>query len=156
MTMRITVERFVSDDDTTVSLIFLDGAFCCFGLEDEHREEKIARETRIPAGTYAIKLRTAGGMNARYGRRFPDFHRGMLWLQDVPNFTWIYIHVGNTDDHTAGCLLVGEGAMCSPTADMSVQASVRAYERLYREVVDAAEAGELDIEIIDRDLTNPT
>jgi hypothetical protein len=33
---------------------------------------------------------------------------GMLHLQDVPNFTYILIHAGNTDEHTSGCLIVGE------------------------------------------------
>ena len=32
----------------------------------------------------------------------------MLHLQDVPNFTYILIHAGNTDEHTSGCLIVGE------------------------------------------------
>ena len=105
--MEIVVDRFVADDDTTVSRVSVDGRFVCFGLEDEFREEKLASETRIPAGTYDVRLRTEGGHDARYAQRFSDIHKGMLHVRDVPNFTWILIHCGNTDEDTDGCLLVG-------------------------------------------------
>ncbi len=109
--MKISVERIFSDDDATISTLWVDGRFICFGLEDEYREDKIPGETRIPAGEYKITLRTVGGFHTRYGRKFPEFHKGMLWIRGVPNFEYILIHIGNTDEHTAGCLLVGEGAI---------------------------------------------
>ena len=56
----------------------------CYTLEDQRQVKKVKGETRIPAGTYEIKLRTVGGFTKRYEQRFPDMHRGMLWLQDVP------------------------------------------------------------------------
>ncbi len=58
--MEILVDRFVSDDDATISKVAVDNQFVCFGLEDEFREEKIAGETRIPVGNYQITLRTEG------------------------------------------------------------------------------------------------
>ena len=108
--MGITVDRFVSDDDTTVRRVHVDGRFVCFGLEDEFRETKIASETRIPAGTYDVRLRTEGGHHNKYSTRFNEIHKGMLHIQDVPNFTFILIHCGNTDEDTDGCLLVGSQA----------------------------------------------
>ena len=143
---KITVRRFKSTDDATLSEICVDGKFFCFGLEDEHREEKIVGETRIPAGEYFIKLRDEGGMTKRYAK-YP-LHEGMLWLQDVPGFTYIYIHVGNTDDHTEGCLLVGNGARAD---QMTVMNSVDAYTSLYAKVLPAARSGALKIEYIDED-----
>ena len=65
-------------------------------------------ETCIPEGEYEIKLRTVGGFNERYTKKYPTMHRGMLWLQDVPGFEYILIHQGNTDEHTSGCLIVGD------------------------------------------------
>ena len=89
--MKITVVRIKSDDDATLSLVSVDGYFQCFGLEDEYREEKIAGETRIPAGLYNVGVRDEGGFHNRYMRKFSKFHRGMLEVQDVPNFKYILI-----------------------------------------------------------------
>lgn len=81
--------------------------FLCATLEDEAREVKVRGETRIAAGRYEVLLRNEGGMTGRYAQRFPEIHKGMLWLQGVPDFEYVYIHTGNTDDHTEGCILVG-------------------------------------------------
>lgn len=148
--MLILVDRFTSDDDTTISRVLVDGNFVCFGLEDEYREQKVSKETRIPAGTYNITLRTAGSFNTRYAARFPDIHRGMLHIRNVPNFKWILIHCGNTDEDTAGCLLVGSQAVTEP-GDMKIINSTAAYRRLYSMVVDAAANKSLSITFLDND-----
>ena len=146
--MKLLLERIKSDRDTTIGVLYRDGVFDSFTVEDEARTVKVMGETRIPAGEYRIELRIEGGMTQRYAARYPDIHRGMLWLRDVPGFTFIYIHVGNTDDDTAGCVLVGQSA---DSARMTIGASTMAYKRLYEAVVDAAADGELSIEIVDRD-----
>ena len=148
--MNILVDRFTSDSDSTVSRVHVDNKFVCFGLEDEYREKKVASETRIPAGTYSILLRKEGGFHGKYVRRFPDMHRGMLHVQDVPGFQYILIHIGNTDEDTAGCLLVGEQAVTSK-GEMRVNLSGNAYKEFYPLVVDAAEAGDLSITYQDND-----
>jgi len=117
---------------------------------DEYREEKIVGETRIPAGTYNVTLRKEGGHHNKYKRRFPDIHRGMLHILDVPNFKWILIHCGNTDEDTAGCLLVGSQAITDP-GDMKIISSAAAYKRFYPMVVDAAGNGTLTITYEDND-----
>lgn len=76
-------------------------------LEDAKREHKVYGETRIPAGCYKLDLRTEGGMNDRYMKRFPDMHQGMVWLRHVPLFEFVYIHIGNSPRDTEGCILVG-------------------------------------------------
>ena len=151
--MKLRLERFSSGPDSTLGLLFVDGSFVCFTCEDEHRDVKVAAETRIPAGTYEIKLRTEGGFHDKYSKRFA-FHRGMLHLQDVPGFTWIYIHIGNTEKDTAGCILVGLGARVDDRGGGRVMTSALAYETFYPRVIDAAEAGDLSIEIVDKDLVN--
>jgi len=148
--MEILVDRFVSDDDSTISRVLVDGNFVCFGLEDEYRENKVVGETRIPAGTYQISLRKEGGHHSRYQQRFPAFHRGMLHILNVPNFKWILIHCGNTDEDTEGCLLLGSQAITEP-GDMSITNSTGAYSRFYPLVVDAAERGDLSITFEDND-----
>ena len=148
--MKITVDRFISDDDSTISRVLIDGVYECFGLEDEYREVKVSKETRIPAGLYKVGARTEGGFHGRYANRYPDFHKGMLHILDVPNFTWILIHSGNTDEHTAGCLLVGTTANTTER-NMSIGSSRLAYEKFYPKVIDAAIDGTLEIEFIDSD-----
>ncbi|WP_417847127.1 DUF5675 family protein [Thalassospira povalilytica] len=150
--MKITVDRYQSDPDSTVSRVSVDGVFVCYGLEDGYRAQKVAGETRIPAGAYVIGVRKVGGFHGRYARdvRFKDIHRGMLHILDIPNFEWVLIHVGNTHEHTAGCLLVGTAVNATP-GRMSIGASAVAYRKLYSMVIDAAEAGDLWIEYIDND-----
>lgn len=111
--------------------------FLCYTLEDQYNEPKVPGETRIPAGRYEIKLRTEGGMHKRYMERFHPWHGGMLWLQDVPGFTFIYIHVGNKDDDSEGCILVGDGQISNVVERGQVTSSVVAYRRLY-ELIHAA------------------
>jgi len=124
--------------------------FQCYVLEDQHNEPKIPGETRIPAGRYQIKLRAEGGMHGRYSARFPWHNRGMLWLQNVPGFTFIYIHVGNKDDDSEGCLLVGDGQISNVNERGQVTSSVTAYRRLYNRIVEALGNGdEVWIEIED-------
>ena len=148
--MIITVDRFKSDSDATKSNVNVDGRFVCFGLEDEFRAEKVANETRIPAGQYKVGVRTEGGFHARYTQKFADIHRGMLHILDVPDFEFILIHVGNTDEDTAGCLLVGLNAAVDD-GELRVTSSKLAYQKFYPMVIDAAEKGELEIEYLDND-----
>lgn len=148
--MIITVDRIKSDSDATLSKVDVDGQFVCFGLEDEYREEKVAKETRIPAGRYRVGVRTEGGFHKKYSARFPDMHRGMLHVLDVPNFQFILIHIGNTDEDTAGCLLVGLHA-AADDGELRVTSSKLAYMQLYPMVIGAAERGALEIVYVDSD-----
>ena len=148
--MRIDVHRFTSDGDATLSLVHVNGGFVCFGLEDEYRAKKVMGETRIPAGRYRMKLRTGSPMAKQYAARFPDLHQGMLEILGVPGFTDILIHCGNTDDDTAGCLLVGMGATAY-RMNMSLVGSALAYRELYRRVVDDVAVAGAIIEFHDND-----
>ena len=149
--MNIEVLRFSSQSQTTLSAILIDGKFECYGLEDCHREEKVQGETRIPAGKYAITLRTEGGFHYRYQEKFPLFHEGMLWVRDVEGFEFILIHIGNTKKDTEGCLLVGEGLNNNKIGKGMVSSSTGAYTALYKKVVSSAVLGELTIEYKDLD-----
>ena len=115
-------------------------------LEDPVREEKIAGDTCIPPGKYVIDIRREGQVYKKYDRRFQHIgHSGMLWLRDVPNFKWVYIHCGNKTKDTEGCLLVGE----SMDTKGVLRHSADAYERVYKMITDAIKRGErVTIEII--------
>lgn len=147
--MEMVLERLKSDGNTTIGNLLIEGKLEMFTLEDEYRTQKVMNETRIPAGDYRIKLRTDGGMAPRYNEQFADiYHRGMLHLQEVPGFKWIYMHVGNDDDDTSGCILIGFGA---DLLAMKISKSRAAYAALYSQVIDAAEQDQLIIHVRDYD-----
>tara|TARA_R110001592_G_scaffold110454_4_gene306741 strand:+ start:1467 stop:1928 length:462 start_codon:yes stop_codon:yes gene_type:complete len=153
--MKLQVLRFSSESDSTNGLLFdvTEGVkFLAYTLEDERREEKVMSETRIPAGTYEVKLRTEGGHHNKYSSRYGSMHKGMLWLQDVPNFKWILIHCGNTDEHTAGCLLVGDSQENNQIKENGfIGSSSNAYKRIYPSIAEAIENEKVTIEYIDID-----
>lgn len=143
--MKLDVVRTQFGADATNGMLFVDGVFECFTLEDQVREgSKVMKETAIPLGEYEVKYRNIGGYDSKYRARYgTDWHNGMLELQDVPNFTYILIHTGNTDEHTAGCLLVGETQQdLDKGKDGFVGGSGDAYKKFYPKVRDALNAGE--------------
>jgi len=142
--MKLDVIRHQFGSDATNGMLFIDGVFECYTLEDEYRDVKVMHETCIPEGEYEIKFRTVGGFHTRYLSRYgADWHKGMLWLQDVPEFEYILIHTLNDSTQTSGCLGVG-----SVQQDLDLDAkglisqSTDAYKRLYPKVRDALLNGE--------------
>jgi len=134
--MEIDVIRYNSQDDFTDGLLFINGEFQVHTLEDEERTVKVHSETRIPNGRYKVELRTVGGFHNRYLSKFgSEFHKGMLWVKDVPNFEYILIHIGNDDDDTAGCLLVGITANADEVG--FIGNSTQAYKKIYPPIRDA-------------------
>tara|TARA_R110002074_G_scaffold135016_3_gene279426 strand:- start:457 stop:948 length:492 start_codon:yes stop_codon:yes gene_type:complete len=154
--MKLEVIRFSSGTDSTNGMLLevieqgndIDGLwqqkkFLAYTLEDEQRDTKVFGETRIPNGDYKLGLRKVGGYHARYTKRFPHIHLGMLHVLDVPGFEYILIHCGNTDEHTAGCLLVGDSQENNQiTKDGFIGKSTQAYKRIYPRIAEALDCGE--------------
>ena len=121
--MELEVLRFSSEADSSSGLLFeltdIGRRFLCYTLEDERR---------------AFKVR---------GKKYPGLHRGMLHIVDVPNFEYILIHTGNTDEHTSGCLIVGDAQENNQVLpDGFVGKSVNAYKRIYPTIAKAIANGE--------------
>ena len=149
--MKLEVLRISSQEDSTSGILFetTNGkrTFMCYTIEDEQRDVKVWGETRIPAGTYKLKLRTEGGFHSRYTGKYGDWHKGMIWVQDVPGFEFILWHTGNTDESTAGCLILGqtqESNIIKP--DGWVGSSVSAYKFVSPRVSEAILSGQ-DVEV---------
>jgi len=133
--MKLQVVRTQFGTDATNGILLVDGLFECYTLEDQYQAVKVMHETCIPEGTYDIKFRTVGGFHSKYLERYGNSHYGMLHLQDVPNFTYILIHAGNTDEHTSGCLIVGETQQDLDISDDGfIGHSGKAYSKLYNKV----------------------
>lgn len=114
--MNLRLVREPSKDGATLGVLFVNGTFESFVLEDEIREVKIPGETAIPAGRYRVRVTPS----PRFGRRLPE-------LLDVPGFTGIRIHAGNTKADTEGCLLPGR-----TRGPATVGESKMAFEHLYQ------------------------
>lgn len=128
--MTIRLQRLQSYADYTIGALYIDNEIQCFTLEDEKRSVKVWGETRIPAGVYNMRLQSSGRLHDKYSTMFP-FHQGMLHIQNVPNFEGIMIHVGNTDDDTAGCILLGD----THNIGMNfIGSSSKAYKRIYPKI----------------------
>lgn len=145
--MRFLVERYGFGFDSTLSSLWNvtdgrdSGIILASSLEDERRDTKVFGETCIPLGTYRLALRTHGGFNQRYRKRFPGFHLGMIEVLNVPGFTDILWHCGNDDDDTAGCLLIGSYPVVTPDGEFEITASVRRYKVIYPPIAKALAAG---------------
>jgi len=133
--MKLTVVRTQLGLDATNGILLIDDLFECYTLEDQYQTVKVMHETCIPEGTYDIKFRKTGGFHAKYTERYKNAHYGMLELQDVPGFKYILIHTGNTDEHTSGCLIVGETQQdLEVSKDGFIGSSAVAYKKMYSKV----------------------
>ena len=95
--MKISLERKIFTDESTIGELLIDGSHECLTLEDKVRDKKIKGVTAIPAGSYEILIQ----QSAKFKRLMPH-------LQNVPGFDGILIHWGNTAVDTEGCILVGK------------------------------------------------
>ena len=126
-----TLNRYSISSECTLGTLTKGDVFKCYTLEDAVRNVKIAKETAIPKGTYKVLLRSEGEKHTHYSKLFGAAHHGMLWLQNVNNFQWVYIHVGNSKADTEGCILVGMDAYGK---DGRIGRSTNAYKELYTEM----------------------
>ena len=97
--MKIEVNRIFKASNYTIGELSVNNNYVCDTLEDKVRVdgEKVYAETAIPTGTYTLVL--------SYSNRFK---KTMPEILNVPNFSGIRIHCGNSSKDTEGCLLVGK------------------------------------------------
>lgn len=94
--MRLDLYREPSRDGATLGRLLIDGGHFCHTLEDVVRPVKIPGETAIPPGRYSIVVSYS-----------PRFKRALPLLVDVPQFSGVRMHRGNSAKDTEGCILVG-------------------------------------------------
>ena len=94
--MKVEVKRTFKGTEYTIGHLYIDGQYFCDTLEDTIRTEKIAGRTAIPAGKYKVKKT----YSQRFQKKLPE-------ILNVPGFTGVRIHSGNTAKDTDGCLLLG-------------------------------------------------
>lgn len=113
-----------------------------FIIEDEPRAKKIVGETRIPAGRYKLSILredtplTVKHRGSKYYRGWFRYH---IQIENVPNFTGIYFHIGNNEKHTAGCQIGAKNVsirngeyVCTNSTEMIREFYERVYPLLER------------------------
>lgn len=145
----VEIIRVAQGKNSTLSHLYINGLFRCYLLEDRIRETKVQGITCIPKGEYGLRLNTWAGMNAKYGVNHPKLHRGMVEITGIPDFSLVFIHIGNYHTQTAGCPLTGSYWQ-RLDGDYQVLHSAAAYRYVYPLLVEEVEMGNGRISVENR------
>ena len=149
--MELVLTRHYAVADATLGSLLLDGDFQCFTLEDVVRKTKVYGETAIPAGRYKVEMTKSERFSDAYeklgrGRKVPE-------VLNVPNYTGVRIHVGNSAKDTEGCILVGSWAL---GGGAWISKSEVAYKALTKKLLAATDSITLLIKDISVPIGKPT
>ena len=137
MIQEIKLRRLFSGNNSSAGALYFPGE-CqpeCFIIEDEHRAVKVRGETRIDAGRYEIKKRIVLSEKTKTYRKLYSWFDYHLELQNTPRHKYVYIHSGNKESHTEGCLLPNYN--CMMLEDINEYEGGRsrdAFKEIYRKV----------------------
>jgi len=142
----ITLVRFMHDKETTLGLLYLEGRFMCYTLEDTYKAVKVKKETRIPAGIYPIDFHISAPptrLTQKYRNRksLKGIFTHHLEVKNVPDFNNVYLHIGNDHGDTDGCILMANG-ISADTLHKSIVSSEKAYISFYQKIRKRLEQGE--------------
>lgn len=135
MKLKLKRDRECNAKGCTFGRLYVDGVQECHTLEDVERKVKVHGETAIPVGVYKVVV--------TFSNRF---QRMLPLLSDVPGFTGVRIHAGNSAKNTEGCVLVGD------SRDVNTEwlgSSRIAFNRLFSKIQTAlANKEEVTLEIV--------
>ena len=94
--MQIILLRTEILPDRTLGTLYLPNGWFCHTLELPIKAMTNGK-TCIPFGTYELRSTWS-----------PRFKRWLPQVMNVPGYSGIRIHAGNTPAHTSGCILVGQ------------------------------------------------
>lgn len=141
--MKLLLRRIAKKDTYTIGRLYIDDVYFCDTLEDKDRgltqsmqpsqiqKIKVYGKTAIPVGEYSIAI--------TYSNRFKKL---MPLIKDVPGFSGIRIHVGNTDKDSNGCILVGKNKIVGKVVE-----SKNTYQKLYQILSEANNKEKIYIKI---------
>ena len=101
--IKFLLQRDVCAPGFTLGRLIVEGKLYGYTCEDKDRKleenpgAKIKGRTAIPRGLYRMTL----SFSNRFQKMLP-------LLEDVPGFTGVRIHGGNTSEDTEGCILLGK------------------------------------------------
>lgn len=148
--MNIIVDRKWKKEAYTIGKLYVDNNFLCNTLEDidrgltqsmplsEIQKLKKSSVTAIPLGTYTIDMNTVSPRFSKNAWLVKNCRGARLpRLLNVPGFSGVLIHAGNTAKDTDGCILVGKN-----TIKGMVTNSREYFLSLYRQLYAAYQRGE--------------
>jgi len=145
----LVLRRIFDNGDTTVGYMIEKGphqAFIGYTCEDQKQiGPKIKGETRIPGNKrYRLTINKAlTGKTEEYRKNYTWF-KFHIMLMDVEGFAGIYIHIGNDDDDTDGCLLIGDkqsNISLTPAIAKPIENSTNCFKRFYQKYYPLLDAG---------------
>lgn len=156
------LQRYSDSGNSTLGLMLTgysgNGAlkFSGYTLEDEAREIKVLGETRIPAGYYELKPRQViSGKTLEYREKY-DWFTWHIEIMDVRNFSFAYVHIGNKDKDTDGCVLIADNANNNQIAEGLISSSTECFKRWYlRHMKHFDEGGKAFLRIRDENFLSP-
>ena len=90
--------RDMFTDKSTIGELFVNGERFCDTLELPYKDNQRSISC-VPEGQYKVRL--------RYPRESGTRDYLHLLVQDVPDRSYILVHIGNKSSDTRGCILVG-------------------------------------------------
>ena len=137
--MRLVLDRTYDNGKSTIGVLNIEGKFEAFTLEDKQRTKKVMGETRIPAGLYFIEYQKIVTPKTLAYRKRYDWFTFHLHIKNVPGFTNVYLHVGNYDTDTDGCVLLG---LAADSELGTIGKSAKAFKKFYLKVSKELDSGE--------------
>ena len=136
--MELKLKRIAKKNGYTIGKLSINGKYFCDTLEDSDRgldssmsldelkRKKLPHITAIPTGRYQVTMNVISPKFSKYtfykqygGGRVPR-------LLNVPAYSGVLIHCGNTAKDTDGCILVGKNSKVGMVLDSKIT-----YSNLY-------------------------
>ena len=98
--MKVVVERFIFDKTYTMSRVYVDDKFYCFGIEPY--------DASITSDTPVDDIKALKEKHGKIAVGLGEYQKMLPLVKDTPGFSGVRLHSGNSSDDTRACLLVGK------------------------------------------------
>ena len=147
--MILTLKRIYTCKEYTIGHLYVDGSYICDTLEDTDRmldssmtldqiaKIKVKGMTAIPTGRYKVLMNIVSPKYSK-SKYYMNICKGRVpRLDNVPGYSGVLIHVGNTAADTEGCLLLGYNKVKGQVLNSKV-----AFEKVYNKLSIAKSIGQ--------------
>lgn len=119
--MEIKLKRIARRNTYTIGKLYINGQYECDTIEDKDRglskemplneikNIKVYAKTAIPTGRYQVVWTYSA-----------KFNKSLPLLLNVPGFEGIRIHSGNTEEDSAGCIILGQNKVVGKVINSTI------------------------------------